>query len=133
MAKETLDELIPKYALNKSEFDSYKKLCDAENAQIKEIMLSENIEEATSGGYTAKVVVQNRESMNEEKLLEIAHHHGISEIIKTKEYIDFDALENAIYKGLIKQEIILEMDNAKEVKEVVTLRITKVKKKRGEE
>ena len=133
MANELLENLIPQYALNKSELDSYKKLCDAENAQIKEIMLSESIEEATSGGYVAKVVVQNRESMNEEKLLEIAHHHGISEIVKTKEYIDFDALENAIYRGLINQEIILEMDSAKEVKEVVTLRISKVKKRKVEE
>jgi len=33
-----LDVLIPQYAENKSEMDSYKKICDKENAQIKSIM-----------------------------------------------------------------------------------------------
>ena len=49
-------------------------------------------------------------------------------IIKTKEYVDFDALEKAIYNGLLPGETLLEMDKAREVKEVVTLRVTKIKK-----
>ena len=124
-----LDELIPLYAANKSELDSYKKICDEENTQIKELMKDFVLSNYTAGGYKASYVVQHRESMNEDVLLEIAHYYGIPEIVKTKEYIDFDALENAIYNGKISQNIILEMDKAKEVKEVVTLRLTKVKEK----
>lgn len=124
-----LEVLIPQYAENKSELDGYKKICERENAEIKRIMEEQNITEKKVGMYKAVYSVQHRETMNEDMLLEIAHHHGISEIIKTKEYIDFDALEDAIYKGLIKEEIVLEMGKAKEVKEVVTLRVTKAKKK----
>lgn len=125
----TLDELIPQYAMNKSEADAYKKLCDRDNAKIKDIMLKADEKEHEVGDYKATCTVSERESMNEEMLLEIAHQFGISEIVKTKEYIDYDALENAIYNGRISQYILLEMDKAKEVKEVVTLRVTRIKKK----
>lgn len=129
MKMNDLDTLIPQYAANKSELDSYKKICDKENAQIKEIMRDLVLSNYTAGGYKASYTVQHRESMNEDVLLEIAHHYGIPEIVKTKEYIDFDALENAIYNGKISQDILVEMDKAKEVKEVVTLRVSKVKEK----
>lgn len=124
-----LDRLIPQYALNKQEADSYKKLCDKENALIKEIMKKFVVADYTTADYKASYNVSERTSMNEEMLLEIAHNYGLSDIIKTKEYIDFDALEKAIYDGKISNEILLEMDKAKEVKEVVTLRVTKRKDK----
>lgn len=122
-----LDELIPQYALNKSELDSYKKLCDRENAQIKAVMKDFALQHYEAGGYKATYSVSNRETMNEEKLLDIAHNFGLHKIIKTKEYIDFDALEKAIYDGEISEEMLLEMDKAKESKEVVTLRVSKIK------
>lgn len=122
-----LDELIPSYCLNKSEFDSYKKLCEKENAEIKALMKEQNVSDYRVDGYTVKYVIVKKETINEEKLLEIAHIHGIPEIVKTKEYIDFGALENAIYNGKIEASIIAEMNTAKEVKEVETLRISKNK------
>jgi len=125
-----LDELIPQYAQNKAEMDSYKKICDSENAQIKTLMADLDDPVYEAGGYKATYSVQERESMNEDVLLDIAHHFGLSEIIKTKEYIDFDALEKAIYDGKISDDVLLEMNKAKEVKEVVTLRVTKIKKKK---
>ena len=128
-----LDELIPQYAMNKSEMDSYKKICDKENAEIKKLMTDLVLPFYEAGEYKATCTISERESMNEEMLLEIAHHHGISEIVKTKEYIDFDALEKAIYDGKISQEILLEFDKAKEVKKVTTLRVSKIKKKKEKE
>ena len=127
-----LDTLIPQYAANKSELDSYKKICDKENAQIKAIMKDFVVPSYKAGGYKATYSIQERESMNEDVLLDIAHHFGISEIVKTKEYIDFDVLEKAIYDGKISDDVLLEMNKAKEVKEVVTLRVTKIKNKETE-
>ena len=124
-----LDTLIPQYAQNKADLDSYKKICDEENKRIKAIMENYALQHCEAGGYKAVYTVQKRESMNEDKLLEIAHQYGIPEIVKTKEYIDFDALESAIYNGHISQDILLEMDKAKETKEVVTLRVSKIKNK----
>lgn len=130
MALNDLDTLIPQYAENKAELDSYKKICDKENAEIKAVMADFALQHYEAGGYKATYSVSERESMNEEMLLEIAHNRGIPEIVKTKEYIDFDALEDAIYNGRISQEVLLEMNKAREVKEVVTLRVSKVKEKK---
>ena len=125
-----LDKLIPQYASNKSELDNYKKICDKENAQIKAIMKDFAVQNYEADGYVASYSISQRETLNEEMLLEIAHRYGIPEIVKVKEYIDFDALERAIYNNKISDDVLLEMDKAKETKEVVTLR---VKKKKQEE
>lgn len=127
MKNENLDELIEVYAHNKKEMEDYKKICDKENAQIKSLMSDMGVTDYNSGKYCAVYSVSKRETINEEMMLEIAHHYGIPEIVKVKEYIDYDALENAIYKGLIEREVILEMDKARNVKEIVSLRITENK------
>jgi hypothetical protein len=128
---ETLDDLIPRYAENKSLLDDYKKICDEENKKIKDMMEEGSYE---SGGYKATKSVQHRESMNEDKLLDVlknVYPDALSVgIIKTREYVDMDALESAVYKGLISNDILMEIDKCREIKEVVTLRISKVKEKK---
>ena len=124
-----LNELIEQYATNKSELETIKKVVDKQNLLIKDIMLKQKLDTHIAGQYRATVSVSNRVSMNEEMLLQIAHHFGIPEIVKTKEYIDYDVLEKAIYEGKISEDVLLEMDKAKESKEVVTLKVTKIKKK----
>lgn len=130
MKLQDLDTLIPQYAANKAEMDDYKKICDRENAEIKSIMKDFVVSSYEASGYKATYSVSERTSMNEEMLLDIAHNYNIPGIVKTKEYIDYDALEKAIYDGEISEEILLEMDKAKTVKEVVTLRVSKVKQKK---
>lgn len=127
---ERLSELVKSYSENKSAFDKLKKTCDTENSEIKSIMSKYDIPEYTFGDTVIKYSVQHRESMNEDMLLEIAHTFGIPEIVKTKEYIDFDALESAIYHNQIPQAVLLEMNKAKSVTEVPTLRISKKKEKK---
>ena len=131
MELKTLDSLIPQYAANKREKDGYEKLCAAENAQIKAIMQDYVVQHYEAGGYKATYTIQKRETVDEEMLLEILKRSGECEgIIKTKEYIDFDALENAIYNGRIPEDVVLEMDAATEVKEIPTLKVTKIKEKK---
>lgn len=127
-----LEQLVLEYANNKSVADRYKKLADKLNTEIKSIMESRNLTDVTAGDYTVKYVVQNRETMDEDKLISIIDDApGISQlrstIIKTKEYVDFDALENAIYHGDIPQEVVQAMNRAREVRKIVTLRINKKK------
>lgn len=130
MKLQDLDTLIPRYAANKAEMDDYKKICDRENAEIKSIMRDFVVSSYEASGYKATYSVSERTSMNEEMLLDIAHNYNIPGIVKTKEYIDYDALEKAIYDGEISEDVLLEMDKAKTVKEVVTLRVSKVKQKK---
>ena len=123
---ESLDTLIPQYAENKSILDDYKKICDKENKQIKELMTDDTYE---AGGYKATKSVSVRETMNEDKLLELLIDKGYKDtkVIKQKYYVDMDALESAIYSGQIPKEDLLAIDKCRESKEVVTLRISKVK------
>lgn len=135
-----LDVLIPQYAENKSEMDSYKKICDKENAQIKAIMKDFVVDNYEAGGYKASYSISKRETMNEDILIAlftsvpgfvfISENYGI---VKNKPYIDFDALEKAIYDDKLTQDQLMELNKAKEVKEVVTLRVTKIKEKKVEE
>lgn len=128
--EETLDTLIPKYAENKTELDSYKKICDRDNAKIKELMEAENLKAYSAGGYKATKSVSTKESFKEDLLIDLLKTKlgDDTPIIKTKEYVDMDALEKAIYNHEISTDLLLEMDKCKEVKETVTLRITKEKK-----
>lgn len=128
----SLDTLIPQYAENKGMLDDYKKLCDTENKQIKELMEEGSYE---AGGYKATKSIQVRESFNEDKLLSVMkqlanEYKDVSSCIKTKEYVDMDVLESIIYKQLLSNEALMEIDKCRESKEVVTLRISKIKEKK---
>lgn len=124
-----LDELIPMYAHNKNELDSYTQLCKEENESIKAQMLELGQEVYNAGEYTAKRTVSQRESLNEDKLMAVIIKHGIKDVIKTKEYVDMDALENYLYNNEMTSSLAADLDSCKTKTEVVTLRVTKQKKK----
>lgn len=141
---ETLNRIIENYYDHKVEFDACKNICDDENKKIKEEMLELEMDKICVGDITATRSVSVKESFNEDKLINLLEHStytnpdtGVKNIlistglniVKMKPYIDMDALEDALYKGLIPEDVILMMEDCKEVKEVVTLRVTKKKKK----
>lgn len=130
---ERLDRLIPVYAQDNAQLKEQKKVCDAENAEIKAIMTDLVLTNYEAGGYVASVSTSERTKMNEDMMLEIVRNFGLEGVIKTKEYIDYVALEKAIYDDKVSEEMMLEMDKAREVTKVTTLRISKAKKKKGEE
>jgi len=127
-----LNIVVPRYYEHKTEMDFYKKQCDAENAEIKQAMKEMDIKDFEVNGIVAKYVIQNKESMNEEKLLSVLKDAGYTDLIKTKEYVDMDELESALYHSEIDTDTIIEMDKCREVKEVVQLRISKKKEKKNE-
>lgn len=140
----TLEELVPAYAKNKTELDFIKKACDEQNTAIKTIMAEQGKDSAEIGDYKVTVSTQTREAMNEEKLIDVLEHSvyhtddtadaiciatGLG-IVKMKPYVDMDALESAIYKGLIPEDVMMRIASCKESKEVVTLRVSKKKAKK---
>ena len=129
-----LDKLIPQYAVNKSELDNYKKICDKDNAQIKAIMGELALSWYKTDDYKISRIIQKREKLNEDILLDLFIQDtdlkdiaGRYNIIKLKEYIDMDALEKAIYNGGLSDGDLLKLNKAKETKEVITLRLSKIK------
>ena len=129
-----LDKLIPQYAVNKYELDNYKKVCDKDNAQIKQLMTELELSWYKTEDYKISRIVQKREKLNEYILLDLftqdANLKEIAEkynIIKLREYVDMEALEKAIYDGGLSDEDLLTLNKAKETKEVTTLRLSKIK------
>lgn len=123
-----LEELVVTYALNKNELDSYKKICDKENAEIKARMAELDMDEVIAGDYVAKLTIQKRETMDEDMLLEVLRNNNYTNVIRTKEYVDMDLLEREIYNGNVDKDTLVAMQKCKSVKEVPTLKIVKAKK-----
>ena len=125
----TLDILIPAYAEHKAQLDEIDTVCKAENKQIKELLGDRKSYETED--YKVSKSVQSRDTMDEDALairladFPIAYELGI---IKVKEYVDMSALEDAMYKKQLTPEMIQAIEKCRSHKEVVTLRLSKVKK-----
>jgi hypothetical protein len=131
-ASETLEELIPQYAVNKSELDSYTKICKEENEQIKAALVAIGQDEYSAGGYKVKRIVAVKESMNEAKLIEVLRQNGIDDAIKTKEYVDMNALEAYLYNNAPSTEFARQLESCRTTTETVQLRLSKAKANKGE-
>lgn len=122
-----LDELIPIYGQHDLEFKQLKKVCDSEKEEIKKQMIEQGLSSESYGGFKVTNTISKRESFDEEKAMDILKAGGIKNVIKTKEYLDMDALENELYAGNIPKEIALLLDKCRNETEVVTLKCTRVK------
>jgi hypothetical protein len=98
---------------------------DKENAEIKTLMRASNLSEFVAGDIKATCSVSERQDFIEEALIEKLKEMKVRGIIKKKEYVDMDALENAIYNGKVDAAALASCQTTKEV---VTLRVSKVKK-----
>lgn len=124
----TLEELIPEYGEKNTQCNALKKVVSDLNIKVKtaiHLALKENTDIEVDG-WKCKLSVEESTEMNEERLIEFAKTHNIN-IIKQREYVDFDALEKLIYNGDIPKNILVEMNSCKEVKTKEVLRITKTK------
>ena len=133
MEKSELCALIDQYFVDKADADEKKKLVEQENKQIKEGMVELESDVVETEKYKATRSVSVRSSIDEEAWLSILKTQtDLPEgIIKTKEFVDMDALEDAIYNGAIPKDILIRLNEHKKETEVVTLKVTKLKKKEG--
>ena len=120
----------PKIDINKI-IDLYKESKDKENAlkksntemgnNIKSYFQTNGIDRVDTDKYTATVTTSTSESLNEELAIEIIKENlggaMLSTVIKTKEYIDEDALEKLAYNGDFD---IAKLAKAKMVKDIHT-------------
>lgn len=120
-----VQELIPAFRLNKTEAESYKKLADKYNAQIKVLMAENDISEVSTEDTKIVLTKQLRQQFIEEILIQKLKDLKIKNVIKKKEYVDMDALETAIYNGEVNAA---ELASCQSTQEVLTLRLSNVKK-----
>lgn len=128
-----LDTLVRTYGAKDQQIKLLKKENDNTKERIKSLMEFHNIVSWTAGSFKVSRVESTTETLNEAKVLDVLEENKDLAvqlgIIKTKEYVDFEALESAIYQGTIPTEIVQGLDTCRESKTTVALRCTEVKKK----
>ena len=132
---ELLEDMINRYGVAKNTLDEQKELVDTLNKTIKSAMENRGIDEFTTDKYKAKYIIQHRETLNEAKLLNMLITNPAYEpiltkysVIKTKQYIDMDAFENALYHDEFGSDDKLKFAECTTSKDVATLKVTKVKR-----
>jgi hypothetical protein len=129
--KETLGQMIVIYFGNKEDEARIKKITDDYNKRIKAEMSSQGLTEFEEGDLKASISSTPREDFNEQQAIEILRSQltplVFSEIVKTREYLDQDALEKAVYNKQLDAAILAPCVTPKEP--TVTLRVTEKKKK----
>ena len=137
MINSSLSDMVSAYADVKAREKEVKNDVDELNKAIKAAMLEGNLSEAHGGGYVATLTEQKREDFDEDKLIALFKNNldtnpELAKCIKTKEYIDMEALENLIYNAEIDNNIVTEMGRCKVEKVTQVLRIKKDTKKKGD-
>lgn len=123
-----LKELIDNYIVDKSKESEIKARTSEENKQIKEQFTKLKINSYSGENGTVKMSEEKHESFIEEDLIAFLKDNGYANnIVKTKEYVDFDALESAIYHEEIPINVQKDMSKCKSVNTVIKLRISKKK------
>ena len=101
--KVDIASIIDSYGKNKDEEKGLKKYIDKESKLVKEYFSKNNLESFESEKYTATVSNTTKTSLNDYLAIEILkanlNPEELKTVIKTKEYIDEDALEKLSYSG----------------------------------
>lgn len=127
--------MIAKLHETKQVLARYKTQEKKEVDELKDIMRKEVAEKDgkriyENEGFKVTITIQDKSTMNEEKLIKFLKKNKLNKgIVKRREYVDSDALENAIYNGIIPKNMLVEMDKCKEPNFIEVLKLTKKKKK----
>lgn len=118
-----LAELKEAYKARKLALDSAKKEEEKYKALLKDAMLEAGESDYTDeAGYRFERIVQERKSMDEEKLLAELHERNLTSCIATKEVVDEDATLKAVEAGELPQEVLADALQVTEVVMTANLR-----------
>lgn len=124
--KQQLDEMAEQYIEAQAEFESAESKKNSINLIIKQMLSSFGVTKYVSeSGITLGITTKHNIKWDEDRLIAYCRGCGVDGIIKTKEYVDMDALESAIYRNEILPESLKPMQIVKP--DIVTLRCSKKK------
>ena len=119
-----LKNLVDSYGESKKEENAIVKRNKERNSQIKQLFLDNDISSFETDSFIATVSETEKQSLNNELALSILKEsldeNELTSVVKTKEYIDEDALEKLVFNG---QFDISKLEKAVDKKIVSTLRI----------
>ena len=122
----TLGEVYEAYKARKLAFEQAKKEEEKYKALLKDAMAEAGVKDYTDeAGYRFERIVQNRNKIDEPKLLAELHNRNLTNCIKTVEAVDEEATLAAVEAGELPQEVLAECLT---VTEVVVMKLTAPKK-----
>ena len=121
-----LPEIYEAYKASKLTLEQAKKEEEKYKKLLKDAMAEAGEKDFTDdAGYRFERIVQERKSIDEEKLLGELRNRNLTYCIKSVEAVDEEATMQAVETGALPQEVLAE---CLEIKEVVVLKLTAPKK-----
>lgn len=110
-----LEQLIVSFSEKKSMLDKLDKESKELNTEIKNQFSEQGIDTYEFSGYSAHTISVDNSKLNEPQLInslkKLVEDGKISrqkynKIVKTREYIDNEALEDAIYNSFVSNDVV---------------------------
>lgn len=121
--KKLLPEIVSDFLQKKSELDGLKPIVDSLNKTIKSMMAAAGINVFVSGDKKVTITENKSTSFSDGPLMEwLKANPKTKKIVKKREYIDMEALEDAMYKGVINAADLVPFQNTSTT---VVLRVAK--------
>ena len=130
MTQEDFNKNVSTYCEIDEQIKSLTKQKDALKNQICAHMDEEGIDKVTVPGYSLSRSVSHRTTVDENMMLSVVKKWHVSDtegLIKTREYVDTNVLEDLTYKGVVTPDELRQLEFCRKVSEVVSLRTTKKK------
>lgn len=120
------DDLMANYVAKKQELEALDKLVKKLSDQVKEQMKLQDLKSTECNGYKVTRMESQRITWNEEMLLQKVKTFNKPELIRQIEQVDVAMLQQAIIDNQID---INDIQDCQTVKEVISLRVDKIKEK----
>ncbi len=119
-----LKNLIRGYKRDSDKLNILTKEINTKKSSIKKIMKDEKLEEIIVGNIEASCKTSERSSFDEQLLIAKLKKLKVKGVIKKREYVDNDALEDLIYNGKLDASKLADCEH---ITPVTTLRIKEKK------
>lgn len=125
--KKLLENLMQQYSEVSDEFDVIEARKKSLNAMIKQLLEDYKVSKFSSKETGLSVSMSKRPNISwkEDDLISYCESTNVPGLIKTKKYVDMEALESAIYTGKVLAESLKPFQVVKP--DTVTLRLTQKK------
>ena len=120
-----INEMLEEYYRLKERQKRLNAQIDTMNKEIKDYMITNETDKLEAENYKADLKKQEKTTWVEPILIEKLKKIGYNELIKTKEYVDYDLMEKYIYTNQLK---ITKVKDCMNKIEILTLRVSEVKK-----
>lgn len=125
MNKTEITEAVNTYLELKPEEKALSDKIGKLNKAIKDYMISNTEDNISTDVGSVNLSTRKKEVWDEDSMIAYIKSLGLRGIVKKKEYIDFDALESALYHDKFNDEQKSELNKFKTVNETYVLTIGK--------